>query len=110
MKARIVKKLSKKLAEASPKTFPDTWVCEDIIEEAWEQGSRVSHCLHVGGGVDYWGEGQDAYTVLECMKLNWEWIGKFKSYPKGHEFEGYPDTRGFKPTSRNLLRLARECG
>lgn len=108
MKARIIKKLSKKLVEASSKIFKDAWVCDEIIEEAWNQGSRVSHVWHVGGGVDYWGEGEDAYTALEYMQMNWYYFGNFPQYKHDHEYYGYPDTGNFKPTSRNLLKLAKE--
>lgn len=110
MKARIIKKLSKKLVKYAPNIFKDAWVCDEVIEESWNQGSRVSHIPHVGGGVDYWGEGQDAYTALEFMQDNWYFFGDFPSHDKDHEFYGYPDTGNFKPTSRNLLKLARKHG
>ena len=55
------------------------------------------------------GEAIDAYTVLEWFKRNWEWIGDFEPYPEGHEQHGYPNTEGFNPTTRNLLKLAASC-
>lgn len=110
MKARLIKKLSKKLVESAPKIFHDAWVCDDVLEEAWNQGSRVSHVWHVGGGLNYWGEGEDACTALEFFKMDWYYFGDFPIHDKEHEFYGYPDTGNFKPTSRNLLKLAREHG
>lgn len=110
MKPRIEKKLSKRLAEIAPSLFGDAWVDRDKMESSWDQGVGVSHCLCVGGGVDYWGEGQDAYTVWAAWTGHsywaWEWHGDFPDYPEGHEFHGYPDTRSFKATTHNLLRLA----
>jgi hypothetical protein len=110
MKARIEKKLSKRLVEIAPVMFKNAWVDEEVSSLAWYQGTRVSHIISVGGGTDYWGEGCDAYTAWEWIRLNWEWIGPFEPHPEGHEFEGYPNVGGFKPTSRNLLKLAADYG
>jgi hypothetical protein len=105
MKARIEKKLSERLIQLAPKMFKNAWIDKyETSELAQKQGTRVSNIYSVGGGVDYWGEGQDAYTAWEWLTLNWEWIGDFPSYPEGHKLEGYPDTSGFRPTTRNLLR------
>lgn len=112
MKARIEKKVSKRLVEVAPKIFKGAW--QESHEEpsalAYEQGSCVSGLYCIGGGVDYWGEGCDAWSCLEWMQLNFEWIGGFESYPEGHEFEGYPNVKGFKPTAKNLIELARIHG
>ena len=108
MKARIAKKLSKKLAETNHKLFNGAWIDPDVMELAWDQGSCVSGCLSVGGHLDCWGEGTDHHTVLYQMKLDYCWLGNFPEYPKGHKLEGYPDTKGFKPNGRNLLKIARE--
>lgn len=83
MKARIDKKLSKRLVEITG-LFKDAWIDEEPSELADSQGTSVSHIWSVGGGVDYWGE--------------------------GHRFEGYPNIDGFKATTQNLLRLATEYG
>lgn len=106
MKVRIVKKLSKRLVKLAPTLFRDAWVDTEVMDSAWDQGSRVSHVLSVGGGLDYWGEGQDANTVWEHWLCNWMWYGSFPPYPGGHEFEGNPNVEGFRSTTRNLLRLA----
>jgi len=110
MKARIEKKLCKKLVQLAPKIFNDAWIDKDVSEKAIRQGSSVSHVYSVGGGIDYWGEGEDEYTALELMKMNWMWFGDFDVHEEGHKFEGYPDTGNFKPTSRNLLRIASAHG
>lgn len=110
MKARIEKKLSKRLIEIAPSQFSGVWIDKDEPSDlAYEQRTRVSRVWSVGGGTDHWGEGQDAYTLWADWKANWFWHGPFEAYPYGHEFEGYPDTGSFKPTTTNLLRLAEEC-
>lgn len=110
MKARIIKKLSKKLVKSAPRLFCGAWVDGEIMKEAWEQGSRVSHVWSMGGGVDEWGEGADSETALTYIKNCWFWIGDFPCYEDGHEFQGYPNTGNFKATSINLLKLAKEYG
>lgn len=109
MKARIEKKLSKRLVEIAPKFFKNAWQDdhEEPSELAYKQGTCVSGIYHVGGGLDYWGEGQDAYTVWDFWASNFYWHGDFPAYPEGHQFEGYPDITGFKQTSRNLLEYAK---
>jgi hypothetical protein len=109
MKARIEKKLSKRLVRLHPSLYRSAWIDDDHSELAYEQKSSVRHCPSVGGGTDYWGEGQDAYTVWADWNSCWAWHGLFKPFPEGHEFECYPDTGHFKPTTQNLLRLAAEC-
>ena len=110
MKARIEKKLSKRLVEIAPSLFRGAWIDKDEPSVfAYEQGSRVSHVWSVGGGTDYFGDGQDAYTAWQDWRLNWHWYGDFEPYPAGHQFQHYPNTEGFKPTTRNLIRLAQEC-
>ena len=113
MKARIEKKLSKKAVEIAPNIFRGdwcAWICSDETTElAYKQGSCVSNVYYIGGGVDYWGEGEDAYTVWEWVCSNWFYLGGFPPYPEGHEFAYHPDTDGFKSTTRNLLNLLREA-
>ncbi|UVL70636.1 hypothetical protein [Pseudomonas protegens] len=110
MKARVEKKLSKRLVELAPSQFSGAWLDKDEPSElAYEQGTRVSHVWSVGGGVDYWGEGCDAYTIWEIWKMNWCWHGPFETYPEGHRHQFYPNTEGFRPTTQNLMALAAEC-
>ncbi|WP_223430028.1 hypothetical protein [Pseudomonas sp. GL-B-26] len=110
MKARIEKKLSKRLFQLHPGLYRRSWIDKDEPSElAYRQRTRVSHVRSVGGGTDYWGEGQDAYTVWADWKSNWPWHGLFNSFPEGHEFECYPDTGSFRPTTRSLLKLAADC-
>ncbi|MGP0015455.1 hypothetical protein, partial [Pseudomonas sp.] len=73
------------------------------------QSSRVGHVLSVGGGTDYWGDGQDAYTVWADWKSNWMWHGPFEEFPHDHKHAHFLNTDGFRPTTRNLLKLAAEC-
>lgn len=109
MKARIEKKLSKRLVQLHPTLYRKAWRDEEPSELAYDQGSNLRHCLSVGGGLNYWGEGMDAYTVWADWEMHWCWHGPFEAYPDGHRFEGYPNTESFRPTTRNLLKLAREC-
>lgn len=109
MKARIEKKLSKRLVEIAPSLFPDAWLDEEFSELAHKQRTSVSHVLSVGGGVDYWGEGMDAYTCWGLWSINWKWHGDFKLYPEGHKRAHYPNTEGFRPTTQQLLKLAAQC-
>lgn len=131
MKPRIEKKLSKRLLQISPSLFEDAWIDNEWehwtkhyahndetltprqIRENLQQRVSVNHVPSVGGGVDYWGEGQDAYTLWEAWTgyshWAWEWHGNFPDYPEDHEFHGYPDTSSFRPTTRNLLKLAAQC-
>lgn len=111
MKARIEKKLSKRLVHLHPSLYyRNSWVDKDEPSElAYEQNTRVSHVLSVGGGTDYCGDGQDAYTVWADWKSNWMWHGSFAEYPHGHDLAQYPNTEGFRPSTRNLLKLAADC-
>lgn len=112
MKARIEKKLSKRLLEIVPSLFRGAWIdSEEPSELAWKQGSRVSHVWSIGGEVDYWGEGSDWYSLWSVWASSdcWCWHGGFPAYPAGHKHGGYPDTTGFKPTTQNLLKLAAEA-
>ncbi|WP_285409263.1 hypothetical protein [Pseudomonas sp. FR229a] len=109
MKARIEKKLSKRLVELHPSLYRKAWRDDEHSELAYEQRSSVRHCLSVGGGTDYWGDGLEAYTVWADWRNNWAWHGSFEAYPDGHNLEGYPDTGRFRPTTRNLLKLASNC-
>lgn len=107
MKARIEKKLSKRLVQIAPEIFKGAWVYYgEPSDLAYDQGTRVSHVMHIGGEPDYWGELSDVYTCWEWWKSNWYWHGNFKPYPSGHRHEFFPNTEGFKPTTRNLLKLA----
>lgn len=107
MKARIEKKLSRKLVSIAPTVFKDAWLDNgEPSELAYKQGTRVTNLMSVGGGTDYFGDGMDAYTTWAWWLMNWEWYGDFQPYPEGHQFENYPDVSGFRRTTRNLLALA----
>lgn len=109
MKARIEKKLSKRLFQLYPSLYGRAWIDDDHSELAYEQKSCVRHCPSVGGGTDYWGDGEEAYTVWASWLDMWPWHGPFEAYPHDHEHAMFPNTEGFRPTTRNLLRLAAEC-
>ena len=110
MKARIEKKLSNRLVQLHPALYRRAWIDKgEPSELAYEQRTRVSNVRSVGGGTDYWGDGQDAYTVWADWKMNWCWHGPFEEYPHDHKSAHYPNTEGFRPTTRNLLKLAADC-
>lgn len=112
MKARIEKKLSKRLVEIAPTIFEEAWIDkEEPSELAWKQGSRVSHIWSIGGEVDCWDECSEWDTLWRAFAISdwWCWAGDFPAFPHDHELAGYPDTTGFKPTTQNLLKLASQC-
>jgi len=53
MKARIEKKLSKRLVQLHPALYRKAWRDDEHSELAYEQRTRGRHCLSVGGGTDY---------------------------------------------------------
>lgn len=109
MKARIEKKLSKKITQICPEMFKNAWIYRgEPSELAYEQGSQVKNILHMGGGADYWGEASEAYTAWQWFLDSYMWQGHFEIHPEGHEFEDFPNTDGFKKTTVNLLRFAKE--
>lgn len=92
MKARQLKKLSKKIAAILPKIYYDAWVDTEVMESAWAQGSKVSGETRIGGESDYWGEGTDDYSVFNDFILNIDtWVYPYPIYPDGHEFERMPN-------------------
>lgn len=109
MKARIEKKLCKKIANILPYQFyGKAWTDGEITELALSQGSRVSSILYVGGGVACWGEGEDEYTVLEDFKGHYDWHKPiYNPYPEGHKYEGMPKPRKKRLTGKYLIECAR---
>lgn len=120
MKPRIEKKLSKKLVAIAPSLFVGWWVDKEIerMRPCWgknltskqkrknrEQCVSVNGIPSLGGELDYWGEATDCETVWTCWRGRYKWHGDFPC----HEFDSELDTRGFKPTARNLLKLAARC-
>ena len=132
MKPRIEKKLSKKLARILCKvrgfTDKDVWIDSDF--EIWPRHyasrygkpltskqkrqnyeRRVSvNCMpSIGGGVDYWGEGEDWHSVLYVAQdfLVWE---MFEIEPFNEETckGGYPVVNK-KLTGKNVIALAKDC-
>lgn len=109
MTPRIEKKLCKRLAQLCPTLFSGAWVSDEPSGLACHKNSNISHCYHLGGGTDYFGEGCDDYSIWQWWRMYWCWYGKFPVYPQGHELKHYPNTEGFKPTTVNLFRLAISC-
>ena len=110
MKARIIKKLSKKISELLPKEYEDKWLDTNdrLLCESYEQGSRVKNCWYIGGELDYWGEGTDDYTIIEDFKRNFiTWQGYWGFYESGHKFEGMPKHAHYRLTGQKLIALAK---
>ncbi len=109
MKARIIKKLSKKVKEILPKDFKESWVDVEVMEEAWEQGSKVSHCVMVGGELDYWGEGTDYFSAISVFADSLIWRLDLPQHPAEHEFEGLPDCSKMKRlTGQYMITAAKD--
>lgn len=110
MNPRIEKKLSKRLVRLYPSLYGRAWIDSDHSELAYDENSNVRHCPSVGGEYDsYSGDSNESYTAWASWLQMWPWHGPFEEYPHGHQFAMYPNTEGFKPTTRNLLKLAAEC-
>ena len=95
MKARIIKKLSKKINAILPKYYSDSWLDKysPVMTEAYEQGSRVKNCLRIGGDCDEWGEATDDHNVYENFIMHVEpFAYPYPVYPDGHRWEGLPIT------------------
>ena len=109
MKARIQKKLSKKIAAIVPKMYKDSWVDDEISELSWSQGVRVSHIVSVGGELDCWGEGQDYCSVLEDFSKHYDWNRPiYNPYPDGHKWQGMPMRDSNRKTGKYLIECARK--
>lgn len=106
MKARIEKKLSKRVVNLAPTIFSGWWIDKEVSDTAISQKTSVTHIPSIGGVVDYFGERGESYSAWEYWRTWWAWIGGFEPYPEGHKYEYFPNTDGFKPTTRNLLLLA----
>lgn len=128
MNPRIEKKVSKKLVKIAPKLFKGAWVDNEVeySPKYWPhrldreltakekkvntqlKKCRVNHIYSVGGGYcSYVGDCDDHFTCYDWLKNNYCWVFNFPTFPAGHELAYYPDTKGFKPTTRNLIRLAK---
>ncbi|ELA9885208.1 hypothetical protein QRL11_004473 [Vibrio parahaemolyticus] len=71
---RLIKKISKELSPF----FQDAWLFkyhdELVYHDEFIHDLSAKGIMHVGGGTDYWGEGQEAYTVLEMAeRVFWGW-------------------------------------
>lgn len=109
MKARIEKKICKRLVQILPDMFKHAQVSSEPTDLAWEQGTSVSGMYYVGGGVDYWGEGEDAYSVLEAFWDIYDWCPPiFNPYPEGHELEGYPQRDKNRWTGKYAIACAKK--
>jgi hypothetical protein len=130
MKPRTEKKLSKKLARILRNvrgfTDKDVWIDSELElytrhynwrnegrltskqkRQNYERRVRVNHMPSVGGGVDYWGEGEDHYSVFYAATemLCWE---MFECEPVNLDdlSGGYPKIT-MKLTGKNVIALAR---
>lgn len=71
---RLIKKISKKLAPYFKGAWISTFKDELYYKDEWFYKFHTKGIFHVGGGLDYWGEGEEAYTVLEAAEQAfWGW-------------------------------------
>ena len=106
MNPRIEKKVSKRLFEVAPSQFYDVWQNNECpTDYADSKGSSITGCLMIGGGLSYWGEGEDAYSLYDSFMQSWMFCNRFTL---GWDCDNWPDTGKFKPTAKNIISLARE--
>lgn len=128
MKARIEKKLSKRLVELLP-MYKNAWICEEGIDNYiikpddidvpktaknmrryYDGLIHVNNVYHLGGGLDYWGEANDTYTVFEGFvgRLgSIDWSGIFGWHPSNHEFSAYPLFPKKRLTGKQAIHIAK---
>lgn len=107
MKARQLKKLSKKIVSILPVAYENAWVDREVMESAWKEGTRVSGELRIGGELDCWGEGTDDFSVYEDFIHQFDLFNyPYPEYPGGHKWEGLPNPPG--TTGRFTGRVAIE--
>lgn len=114
MKPRIEKKLSKKLHSILGNLLGEVWIdnelelhpphyrwhrCKDCPrltgkQERENRQMRVSvnHMPSIGGGLDYWGEGEDWHSVLYIAKEVLLWSFGEETDSEG-QFGGYPQLK-----------------
>lgn len=95
MKARIEKKLSKRLMVEVPMLFNHAFINRDFSEAAYAQGTRVSNCYSVGGErISYLEAPTKIITVWEVWCLIWKYYAV--------------DPGQVKPSTIELIKLARD--
>lgn len=99
MNDRIEKKLSKRLTQILPCKYRNAWKCKDTF------------VMCTGGGVNYWGEGEDSYTVYEdfigTQQSGYIWEALWGIYPEGHQFESFPIPDKKRQTGKRLIEIAK---
>ena len=103
MNKRINKKLSKRLSEILPNEYKDAWK----MSRSDDDGYILKGTLCLGGGVDYWGEGQDHETIFECYSQQFGWSGIFGFHPEGHPLSGYPLLDKKRFTGKRAIEIAK---
>lgn len=133
MKARIEKKLSKKLAAIMGKHCREVWIDNEyeprtphwkiqnpngltkkqLRENRQARAVRVNHMPSCGGELDYWGEGTDWRSVYSEVKEQLWWLQE--DFSIGHDqFEEMPTEKRPHPwkdvrmTGLFILREARK--
>lgn len=132
MKPRIEKKLSKRLSsilsDVRGFTLKDVWIDDDVERFAvhykyqnkdgvltskqkrqnYEQNVSVNNIPSIGGGLDYWGEANEHYSVFEAAKDMLVWA-MFDCEPVDPETleGGWPDVT-IKLTGKNVVALAKK--
>lgn len=114
MKPRIEKKLSKKLHAILGNLLGEVWIDKELELHQphwrWRNGDdrppltgnqerqnrqmlvSVNHMPSIGGGVDYWGEGQDWHSVLYVAQEVLLWAFGEETDSEG-PFGGYPQLK-----------------
>lgn len=66
----------------------------------------VSHVPSIMIGTNVCDE-EEFTTTWQDFRHSYMWICNYPVYEEDHPLAGYPDTGNFKPTTQNLLNLAR---
>ncbi|BCL74151.1 hypothetical protein TUMSATVNIG1_61350 (plasmid) [Vibrio nigripulchritudo] len=114
---RQIKKISKLLLPF----FKDAWLCNDNEElfynDRFLPGTSSKGVMCVGGGRDYWGEGEEVYTVLEKAEQyfgDWQTVCGCSACHNQFDLSytgkcGVSERRRkLRPTYKNLVRVLKE--
>lgn len=104
MNERIRKKISKRLVDLFPEEFKHAFKISSVDELPC---GVIPGTYCTGGGVSYWGEGEDMESVLESYMQTYGWSGVFGWHPSGHQYFGYPLIDRKRLTGKRIIQIAK---
>lgn len=106
MNARIEKKLSKKIVKLLPHRYRLAYCSWWVSDLAYEECVNIMNVPVLDTQLsDEEGWGWEA--TWQDFRHSYMWICNYPVYEEDHPLAGHPDTGNFKPTTQNLLNLAR---